>query len=83
MEVQRRYGDRSLAVVGVTEASADEACAFARENDLEFPILAEAGDVQEAYGIDAIWGSVVFLIDPDGRVVADSLAAAEAALSER
>lgn len=82
MEVQRRFASASVAVVGVTDATAQEARRFAKEHRLTFPILAEAEPVREAFGVDMIWGSVVFLVDPSGRVVADSLGGAEERLAE-
>lgn len=57
-------------VAGVTEASAADAEAFIRGQGVNYPVFAEAGALSEAYGVNAVWGSVVYLIDEDGRVVA-------------
>ena len=46
---------------------------FNREYDLPYPLLAEAQPLLDAYGIELIWGSVFYLIDPDGRVLAADL----------
>ena len=80
VRIQATYADAPLAVLGVTESSADEALEFAREYSLNFPVLAGAEESNERYGVDMIWGSVLFLVDPEDRIVADSLRDAEAIL---
>ena len=56
-------------VAGVTAATAAEAEAFIREQGVNYPVIAEAGALFESYGVNAVWGSVVYLIGEDGRIV--------------
>lgn len=77
MEMQDEFEAEGLLVVGVTEAGETRAAAFSRELDLNYPLLAEDAADLESFGVDVIWGTVVFLIDPDGTIVADDLDASE------
>ncbi|MHC4375313.1 MAG: peroxiredoxin family protein [Planctomycetota bacterium] len=71
------------ALVGIAARPEFELFQFAQKHRLPYPILAEAEPLMDAYGIDLIWGSVFYLIDPEGRVLAadlePSVAAAHAA----
>ena len=57
-------------VLGVTSAPAAQAQQFQVENGLNYPVLADAQAVFDAYGVQAVWGSVVYLVDPDGKIAA-------------
>jgi len=82
VEVQERYGSDAFSLLAVTEVPAPEAEAFVLAEGLTFPVLAGGPENVAAYGIDLIWGSPVFLVEPGGQIVADDLAGAEAALSQ-
>ena len=70
------------ALVGIAAGPEFELFQFAREHRLPYPILAEAEPLMDAYGIDLIWGSVFYLVDPEGRVLAaDREPSIEAALA--
>lgn len=72
-----------MAVYAVTDDTVELTAQYAIDQGLEFPILAEAPLTREAWGIDMIWGNVVHLVDPEGRIVADDLGGAETILSRR
>lgn len=72
-----------VTLIGVTEASVEEAREYREEMFLDFPILADADATREAWGVELIWGNVVRLVDPDGRVVAEGLGEATQTLGER
>jgi peroxiredoxin len=59
-----------VVVVGVTEAPVDRVQQFQVEQGINYAILADAESMFEAYGVKAVWGSVVYLIDSDGKIVA-------------
>lgn len=72
-----------MAVFAITDETVEVTEQYAIDQGLEFPILAEAPLTREAWGIDMIWGNVVHLVDPEGRIVADGLGRAEDVLSGR
>ena len=72
-----------MPLVGVTEASLEDAEAYAFEQGLGFPVLAEAGEVMDAWGVDFIWGNVVRLVDPAGTIVAVGVGDCRSALDAR
>ena len=73
VEVQNKYRKKGLRVVGVTDVNRDEAQAYAKELGVNYTLLASAEADREAYGIDMIWGSEIYLINPEGRLVADGI----------
>ena len=72
-----------VPVVGVTRAGAKEATAYRSDERLVLPILADAAVTQDAWGVDMVWGNIVRLVDPEGRIVANDLASARNALRGR
>lgn len=68
--MQSEFGPKGVQVAGVTEASAAEAERFLVEFGLTYPVIADARALFEAYGVEALWGSVVYLIDAQNRIVA-------------
>ena len=74
-----KYAERGLVVVGVTKDEPERTAWFADHLDATYPLLARAKADFEAYGV--IWVPVVYLVDPDGRVVADGLDEIEARLT--
>ena len=73
VQVQQSYRDQGFSIVAVTDVERDVAKRFALDNGLNFPILSEAEPVREAYGVDLIWGSAFFLVDPTGTIVEQGL----------
>ncbi len=70
VEVQNEFRDDGVRVVGVTAATRAEAEQFAQELSVNYPLLAAAETDVKAYGIDVIWGSEIYLVSPDRRIVA-------------
>ena len=82
VQVQEKYGESSFQVVGVTQATVLQAEKFMTDQALNFPLLAGAQENAENFGVKAIWGSVIYLIDPEGQIVAGSLRSAERVLEK-
>jgi peroxiredoxin len=72
VELQAQYGSRGLQVIGVSvDDTIDKLEPFARQYNINYPILQGLGhdDVQEAYG--PIWGIPInILISRDGKICA-------------
>ncbi|MHC4938669.1 MAG: TlpA family protein disulfide reductase [Planctomycetota bacterium] len=79
--LQKTYEE--VTVIGVTDAPVATTKEFAREHAVRYALLAEAEADRKAFGVDMIWGNQLYLLDPEGRVVADSPAAVDAFLLER
>ena len=68
VELQKSYGDKGFAMVGVALVSAGEAKAFADKIGVNYPILIDDGKVSIAYGpIRSI--PTTFVIDRSGKIV--------------
>ncbi len=72
-----------MTLVGVTNANAAVTADYREEQGIAFPILADASAVSEAWGVAMIWGNVVRLVDPEGRIVAAGRGDAARVLGER
>ena len=70
VEVQNEFRDNGVRVVGVTAASWADSEKFAQQLSVNYTLLANAEVDVKAYGIDIIWGSEVYLVSPEGRIVA-------------
>ncbi len=68
--MQSELADKGLMVLGVVRESAAQAQQFQVEYALNYPVLADAQAMFDAYGVDAVWGSVVYLVDADEKIVA-------------
>jgi thiol-disulfide isomerase/thioredoxin len=72
VQLQEEYGPRGLQVIGVSvDDTMDKLLPFARQYNINYPILQGLGhdDVQEAYG--PIWGIPInILISRDGKICA-------------
>ena len=77
VQVHREYEPKGLVVIGVTYTEAKWAEMYRDDNGATFPILADAEKDSEAFGIRLIYGNAVFLVDPNGKIVTDSMAEAE------
>jgi len=71
--MQSDFATKGAVVAGVTSAAALEAEQFQVEFALNYPVLADAQAVFDAWGVKRIWGSVVYLVDRDGNVLARGL----------
>ena len=83
VQMQSDFAGKGAVVLGVTSAPALEAEQFAVEFALNYPVLADAQPVFDAWGVKRIWGSVVYLVDRDGLVRARGLDDVRADLEKR
>lgn len=82
VQVQENYGSQSFSIIGITDESTESAQRFAEQQKLNFPVLADAGTVRDAYGVGLVWGSSFFLVDPKGEIVEQGLDACEIRLGQ-
>jgi peroxiredoxin len=73
VQIQETFGGKGLTVVGVTEETVEDSRTFAAQHQVNYPILAGSDGPRKAFGIDVIWGSIFYLVSPDGRIVAKGL----------
>jgi len=68
IELEKAYGDKGFAMIGVALVKADEAKEFAGKIGINYPVLVDDGKVSEAYGpIRSI--PTTFIIDKSGKIV--------------
>ena len=68
IELEKSYGDKGFAMLGVALVSADEAREFAGKMGINYPVLVDDGKVSELYGpIRSI--PTTFIIDKNGKIV--------------
>jgi len=72
LDLKARFGKRGLAVVGVTASDKEDTEAFIKETGINFPVLADAEDVVDSFGIPAVDENHTYLINPPGVIVAQS-----------
>ncbi len=70
LALKKKYAPQGLSVVGITAADREDAEAFVKDNKIDFPVLVEANDVVDSYGIPAVDENYTYLIDPPGVVIA-------------
>ncbi len=75
--------EQNVSLVGVTEADEPTVEAYVWQHGWGFPILANASEAHQAWGVRMIWGNVVKLVDPDGRVAAEGIGSAAKVLAAR
>ncbi len=71
VKLSKEYRSRGLAVVGVTGAERSGALAFATESGVDYPLLVDAGADVDAF--EVLYVPATFLIDGDGRIVAEGM----------
>jgi peroxiredoxin len=84
IELQKRYGDRGLAVIGVSldEQGPDVVKEFVKQLGVNYPIVIGNEKITEAYGgIEGI--PTTFVIDRQGRVVSQHMGYNEKAIFEK
>lgn len=68
IELEKSYGDKGFAMVGVALVSAGEAREFAGKMGINYPVLVDDGKASEIYGpIRSI--PTTFIIDKSGKIV--------------
>ena len=68
IELEKTYGDKGFAMIGVALVKLPDAKKFAREFGINYPVLVDDGKVSNLYGpIRSI--PTTFIIDKDGNIV--------------
>jgi peroxiredoxin len=68
IELEKSYGDKGFAMIGVALVSAGEAREFAGRMGINYPVLVDDGKASEIYGpIRSI--PTTFIIDKGGKIV--------------
>ena len=68
IELEKAYGDKGFAMIGVALVSAGEAKEFAGKTGINYPVLVDDGKASEIYGpIRSI--PTTFIIDKAGKIV--------------
>jgi hypothetical protein len=82
VQAQDDYFLEGLVVVGLADGSPDKVRGFIAEHGVSYPVLLASDELIDAWEIDLIWGSEIYLVDPEGLVVARGLEDAEARLAD-
>jgi len=69
--MREQFGSNGLTVIAVSAAPADEVRKFARELGASYPIIADGNEMFMAFGVRGVPDA--FLIDREGRIVAEGL----------
>lgn len=72
--MQKEFGGERFSVVGLMQGPEPKATRFAKDMQLNYPVLAGNRDF-DAYGVRFL--PVTYLVDPEGTIVADDLDDAE------
>ena len=78
--VQASLQHPDLPFMGVTAAERGEAAMFRTDYGLPFPVLAEAPESLDAWGVDFIWGNAVYYVGHTGHVEAQGVREVEGLL---
>jgi len=82
VELQRKYGDRGLQIIGVSmDDSPDPVLTFYRQFQMNYPVVMGTADVGAAYG-GVLGLPIAFLVDREGRIYAKHIGATDAAVFE-
>ena len=83
VELQQKYGDRGLQVIGVSmDDSADPVRPFVQQFHVNYPVVMGTADVGSSYG-GVLGLPIAFLIDREGKVQAKHIGATEASVFEK
>jgi peroxiredoxin Q/BCP len=72
MNFKKRYAAKGVSVIGVTASDKEDTAAFIQETGIDFPVLADAEDIVDSYGIPAVEENHTYLVNPPGVIVAQS-----------
>ena len=70
-------------MLGVTDHDEAAVRQFATAWQVNYPIAFAAERDREAFGIEMVWGSTFYLVDPFGRIVESGFEACMETLAER
>ena len=83
VELQRKYGDRGLQIIGVSmDDSPDPVRTFVEQFHVKYPVVIGTADIGSAYG-GVLGLPIAFLIDREGRIQAKHMGATAASVFER
>ncbi len=81
IELEKSYGDKGFAMIGVALERAGEAKEFAGKMGINYPVLVDDGKTSEIYGpIHSI--PTTFIIDKNGKIVKMYIGSREKAIFE-
>jgi len=82
VELQSRYGDQGLQIIGVSmDDSSEPVRDFTRQFKMNYPVVMGNAEIGERYG--GILGlPIAFLVDRDGRIYARHVGATDASVFE-
>ena len=82
VELQRKYGDRGLQIIGVSmDDSPDPVRTFYQQFQMNYPVVMGTADVGVAYG-GVLGLPIAFVVDREGRIYAKHMGATDAAVFE-
>ena len=76
--MQAKFGSDKFSVIGVMQGDESDARQFIAELGATYPILTDASEAFDRWGVTMI--PQAYLIDPDGKVVADDVESISALL---
>jgi peroxiredoxin len=83
VELQQKYADRGLQVIGVSmDDSPEPARAFYQQFHMNYPVVMGTAQTGELYG-GVLGLPIAFLIKQDGRIYAKHIGATDAAVFEK
>ena len=83
VELQQRYGDRGLQIIGISmDDSIEPVRPFYQQFHMNYPVVMGTAKTGELYG-GVLGLPITFLIDRDGRIYAKHIGATDAAVFEK
>jgi len=83
VELQQRYGDRGLQIIGISmDDSIEPVSPFYQQFHMNYPVVMGSAKTGELYG-GVLGLPITFLIDRDGRIYSKHIGATDAAVFER
>jgi cytochrome c biogenesis protein CcmG/thiol:disulfide interchange protein DsbE len=83
VELQQRYGDRGLQIIGISmDDSIEPVRPFYQQFHMNYPVAMGTAKTGELYG-GVLGLPITFLIDRDGRIYSKHIGATDAAVFER
>lgn len=82
VELQKKYGDRGLQIIGVSMDDGPEPVrTFYQQFQMNYPVVMGTAATGEAYG-GVLGLPIAFLIDRDGRILSKHMGATDASVFE-
>ena len=83
MEMQRKYGDRGLQIIGVSMDDTDDPVRpYYREFHMNYPVVMGNAKLGEQYG-GVLGLPIVFMIGRDGRIFAKHVGSTDALVFQK